>query len=156
MGRSFLRGAGRPDDALGREVLELVELKGDETIVDAGCGTGRVTELLFERLPDGVVLAVDVSEQMVEAAAERFAGDGRVRVERQDLLELDAGEMADVIFSTATFHWILRPRSSLSSTGRKPQAGRTTRRPVWWYGQRRPGTGDRARDHARGALPGSI
>ena len=91
----------------GAKFLDLVELRGDEKVVDAGCGTGRVTELLLDRLPDGTVLAVDVSEEMVSVAAGRFAGDGRVRVERQDLLELDAGELVDVIFSTATFHWIL-------------------------------------------------
>ncbi len=91
----------------GAKFLEFVELRGDEAVVDAGCGTGRVTEFLLERLPGGTVLAVDVSEKMVEAAAERFAGDGRVRVERQDLLELEVGEPVDVVFSTATFHWIL-------------------------------------------------
>lgn len=90
----------------GAEFLEYVDLRGDENVVDAGCGTGRVTELLLERLPEGTVLAVDISEKMVTAAAERFAGDRRVTVERQDLLELDA-RPADVIFSTATFHWIL-------------------------------------------------
>ena len=90
----------------GAKFLEFVELEGNETVVDAGCGTGRVTELLLGRLPEGTVLAVDVSEKMVAAAAERFVGDERVTVERQDLLELDAGP-ADVIFSTATFHWIL-------------------------------------------------
>ena len=91
----------------GAEFLERVELRGDETVVDAGCGTGRVTELLLGRLPEGTVLAVDVSEEMVAAAAGRFAGDGRVRVERQDLLELEAREPVDTVFSTATFHWIL-------------------------------------------------
>lgn len=91
----------------GAKFLEYVELRGDETVVDAGCGTGRVTELLLGRLPGGKVLAVDFSEKMVAVAAERFAGDGRVTVGRQDLLKLEAGEPADVIFSTATFHWIL-------------------------------------------------
>ncbi len=90
----------------GAKFLELVELRGDETVLDAGCGTGRVTELLLERLPEGTVLAVDFSEKMVGAAAERFAEDERVTVGRQDLLELDVGP-AGVIFSTATFHWIL-------------------------------------------------
>ena len=91
----------------GAKFLELVELKGNETVVDAGCGTGRVTELLLDRLPGGTVLAADVSERMVEAATKRFKVDGRVRVERQDLLELEVRESADVVFSTATFHWIL-------------------------------------------------
>lgn len=86
--------------------LERRALRGDEGVIDAGCGTGRVTELLLEHLPRGTVLAVDASEAMVEAARERFAGDARVRVERWDLLELEVEERVDLIFSTATFHWI--------------------------------------------------
>ena len=81
-------------------------LRGDEAALDAGCGTGRVTELLLERLPRGRVVAVDGSGRMVEAARERFVGDGRVRVERRDLLELGFEGEFDLILSTATFHWI--------------------------------------------------
>ena len=86
--------------------LERRGLRGDERAVDAGCGTGRVTELLLRHLSNGKVLAVDASEDMVDAARERFAGDSRVRVERHDLLWLEVGRPVDVIFSTATFHWI--------------------------------------------------
>jgi trans-aconitate 2-methyltransferase len=86
--------------------LERRGLRGDETVIDAGCGTGRVTELLLGHLPGGTVLAVDASEGMVEAARRRFAGDVRVRVERQDILRLEVEEPVDMIFSTATFHWI--------------------------------------------------
>ena len=86
--------------------LERRGLRGDELVVDAGCGTGRVTELLLRHLPDGMVLAVDASEAMVEAARRRFAGEPRVRVERQDILRLEVERPVDVIFSTATFHWI--------------------------------------------------
>ena len=94
-------GAGLLDLALGRWPLA-----GDEAAMDAGCGTGRVTELLLERLPRGTVFAVDASGEMVEAAGRRFAGDGRVRVERHDLLQLDVEERFDLVLSTATFHWI--------------------------------------------------
>ena len=86
--------------------LERQSLRGDEAALDAGCGTGRVTELLLTHIPDGTVLAVDGSKAMVEAASERFAGDPRVRVERQDLLRLEVEKPVDLIFSTATFHWI--------------------------------------------------
>ncbi len=86
--------------------LERRGLRGDEVVIDAGCGTGRVTELLLRRLPRGSVLAVDASQAMVEAARERFGGDPRVRVERGDLLRLEVERPVDVIFSTATFHWI--------------------------------------------------
>jgi trans-aconitate 2-methyltransferase len=81
-------------------------LRGDEAVIDAGCGTGRVTELLLGHLPNGSVLGVDASEAMVEAARQRFAGDPRVRIAHGDILELEVDEPVDVIFSTATFHWI--------------------------------------------------
>jgi trans-aconitate 2-methyltransferase len=87
--------------------LERWGLRGDETAIDVGCGTGRVTELLLRHLPGGTVLAVDASEYMVEAARKRFEGDPRVRVEQRDVLRLEVVEPVDVIFSTATFHWIM-------------------------------------------------
>jgi trans-aconitate 2-methyltransferase len=86
--------------------LERRGLRGDEAAIDAGCGTGRVTELLLRHLPRGSVLAVDSSEVMVEATRRRFLGEPRVRVEWQDILRLEVEEPVDVIFSTATFHWI--------------------------------------------------
>jgi len=95
-----------PQTRWGAGVLGRLELSGDEAAIDAGCGTGRVTELLLEKLPEGSVLAVDMSEAMVEAAGRRFAGKPRVRVERQDLLDLEVEERVDLVFSTATFHWI--------------------------------------------------
>ena len=95
-----------PQTRWGVEVLERLGARGDEAAIDAGCGTGRVTELLLAKLPEGSVLAVDGSRAMVEAARRRFAGEPRVRVERQDLLSLEVDEPVDLIFSTATFHWI--------------------------------------------------
>ncbi len=82
-------------------------LRGDEKVVDVGCGTGRVTEMLLRHLPRGSVVAVDASGAMAEASRRRFAGDPRVRVEHRDVLELEVEEPVDVVFSTATFHWIL-------------------------------------------------
>jgi trans-aconitate 2-methyltransferase len=90
---------------LGR-ALERRSLRGNETAIDAGCGTGKITELLLRHLPDGTVVAVDASAAMVEAARERFVGDGRVRVEQQDLVQLQVQRPVDLVFSTATFHWI--------------------------------------------------
>jgi trans-aconitate 2-methyltransferase len=99
-----------PQTSWGADLLEIFlerrGLRGDEVVIDAGCGTGRVTELLLRYLPNGTVLAVDASENMVEAARRRFAGEARVRVEHQDLLLLELDRPVDVIFSTATFHWI--------------------------------------------------
>ena len=99
-------GLSSPQTRWGAAFLGRLELRGDEDAIDAGCGTGKVTGLLLERLPRGTVLVVDGSRAMVEAAAERFAGEPRVRVEHQDLLELEVEDPVDLVFSTATFHWI--------------------------------------------------
>jgi trans-aconitate 2-methyltransferase len=86
------------------EQLERLDLRGDETVLDAGCGSGRVTELLLARLPQGRVYAVDAAASMVEHTRERLGE--RVTTLRQDLVELALPEPMQVIFSNATFHWI--------------------------------------------------
>lgn len=91
----------------GGHVLERLELTGSETVLDAGCGTGRVTEQLLARLPRGRVIGVDGSAAMIEQAAERFRADQRVSLRVADLLRLDLPQRVDAILSTATFHWIL-------------------------------------------------
>ena len=93
-----------PLEAMGREVLDRLDLRGDERVLDAGCGTGRVTAALLERLPRGRVIAVDGSPAMVEAARERV-GDA-VELKVADLVRLELDEPVDAILSTAAFHWI--------------------------------------------------
>ena len=98
----------------GTVVLERLELAGDETVLDAGCGTGRVTEHLLSRLPRGRIVALDASPAMLDQARTRFSqlADGdKVRFLEADLLELspallDGACPLDAVFSTATFHWV--------------------------------------------------
>lgn len=89
----------------GMEVLERLELAGDETVLDAGAGSGRVTAELIKRLPEGRVIALDGSEQMIEKARENL-GDAVSEYVVMDLAELELPEHVDVVFSTATFHWV--------------------------------------------------
>jgi trans-aconitate 2-methyltransferase len=105
--RAYERVSG-PQLGWGRTVLDRIPLRGDERALDAGCGTGRVTRLLAERLPEGRVIGVDGSQAMVAEARERLADLApRVTVRQGDLLELELDEPVDLIVSTATFHWIL-------------------------------------------------
>jgi trans-aconitate 2-methyltransferase len=91
----------------GANVVERLRLDGNELVLDAGCGTGRVTAMLLERLPEGRVIALDGSKQMLEQASQNLAGQGR----RVEFVEADLGqplplrEKVDAVFSTATFHW---------------------------------------------------
>lgn len=96
-----------PQFAWGRAVVDGLSVRGDEVALDAGCGTGRITRLLADRLPRGRVIAVDASAAMVREAARRLADRPRVTVRRSDLLRLRLESPVDLVFSTATFHWIL-------------------------------------------------
>lgn len=97
-----------PQEEWGLEVLDRLDLRGDETALDAGCGSGRVTRHLLERLPRGRVIGIDAAPSMIEQARENLSRYGdRVELEVGDLLELSFGQAVDVVFSNATFHWIL-------------------------------------------------
>jgi trans-aconitate 2-methyltransferase len=100
-------GLATPHQAWGAAILDRLALRGDETVLDLGCGTGRVTEQLLERLgPDGRAIGIDGSAQMVEEAGRRLGADPRASFARQDLLELSVTPPADAAVSSATFHWI--------------------------------------------------
>jgi trans-aconitate methyltransferase len=97
-----------PQFTWGQKVLERLALRGDETAIDAGCGSGRLTALLVERLPHGRVIAVDRSENMLQAARTylkpRFGERVSFLLSALEALPLD--QVADLIVSTATLHWI--------------------------------------------------
>jgi trans-aconitate 2-methyltransferase len=93
-----------PQVEWARGVLGRLPLRGDETVLDAGCGSGRVTRMLLERLPEGRVIAVDSSPSMVEHAREAL--DDRATVLCSNLTELELEEQVDAVFSNAVFHWI--------------------------------------------------
>ncbi|MEO8437869.1 MAG: methyltransferase domain-containing protein [Chloroflexota bacterium] len=97
-----------PQTRWGTVVLERLHLTGNERVLDAGCGSGRVTELLAARLPEGHVVAVDGSPSMIAAARDRLAAFGdRIEYVVADLgLPLPMAEPVDAILSTATFHWV--------------------------------------------------
>jgi trans-aconitate 2-methyltransferase len=96
------------------EVLDRLDLRGDETVLDAGCGTGRLTAELLRRLPWGRVVALDVSQNMLEVADQLAKPEFCAQV---TLLAADVGHLVseppaqadsfDGIFSTATLPWVI-------------------------------------------------
>lgn len=116
-----------PQVGWGRAVLARLELAGNETVVDAGCGTGRLTAELLERLPAGRVIAIDLSANMLDVAKRelesRFAG--RIFFAQCDLVQGCLALAADIVFSTATFHWVLdHPRLFRELRGMLAPGGR--------------------------------
>jgi trans-aconitate 2-methyltransferase len=98
-----------PQVSWGRKVLARLRLRGDETVMDAGCGTGRLTGELLAALPGGRVVGIDLSQQMLRKAREHLRAhvNGRVSLVACDLLDLPFRCVFDGIVSTAAFHWVL-------------------------------------------------
>jgi trans-aconitate 2-methyltransferase len=97
-----------PQVGWGRKVLSRLELRGDEVVLDAGCGTGRLTADLLASLPLGRVVAIDLSRHMLDSARQHLSAfSARVSLVACDLLDLPFGRVFDGIVSTAAFHWVL-------------------------------------------------
>lgn len=97
--------SSQPQQAWASEVLERLEgIRPDATVLDVGCGTGRITEALLRLVPQGRVLAIDASAEMVARAQQRLGGRASVRC--QDVLDLEVDGAVDVVVSTAALHWV--------------------------------------------------
>ena len=94
--------------AWARELIPRLRLRGDETLLDIGCGDGTVTALLAERLPRGRAVGIDASEGMLSAAGRWLGLPGRTNLEfcRMDAARLEFTAEFDVAFSNAALHWV--------------------------------------------------
>lgn len=104
---SYHRVSG-PQTSWGQRVLGRLDLRGDERAIDAGCGSGRLTGELLDRLPSGRLVAIDRSWNMLQTARAnlRPAFGPRVAFAQVALPAMPFHSWADLVFSTATFHWI--------------------------------------------------
>ena len=110
-----------PQQAWAAEQLDHLELAGDEYVLDAGCGSGKITAELVRRVPRGRVYAVDAAPSMVRHT-QAALGD-KVTALCQDLAELALPEPVDVVFSNATFHWIPDHDALFAALHRNLRAG---------------------------------
>lgn len=99
---------GTPMRRWAQAVIDDLYLSGDETVLDAGCGSGSVTFDLLERLPRGRIYAVDSSPDMISKITQATEERGITNVVpiRADLTDLELPAQVDVVFSNAVLHWI--------------------------------------------------
>lgn len=97
-----------PQTDWGRRVLSRLTVAGDERVIDAGCGTGRLTGELMARIPRGRLVAIDRSWNMLLTARANLRPEfgNRIAFARVELPRMPFRCWADLVFSTATFHWI--------------------------------------------------
>lgn len=97
-----------PHEQWGIRTIAALDLQPTETLLDAGCGTGRDAQLALEQLPNGSLVCVDQSTTMLDQCRSRFGQDSRVRILEGDLdkaLPVEPGSV-DAIMSVAALHWL--------------------------------------------------
>jgi len=115
----------QPQVSWGKKALSRLQLRGDELLLDAGCGTGRLTADLLQSVPRGRVIALDLSQNMLQTCREHLrAGFGnRVSWVAADLQALPFAGAFDGVVSTAAFHWVKDHDLLFSSIGRALKPG---------------------------------
>lgn len=101
---------------LAREALSRLQVRGDERVLDVGCGDGRVTELVVDQLTSGSMIGVDPSEAMVRAARQRFAGRPRTEFAVATAASLPYRNEFDLVTSFNALHWELEWKQALAHT----------------------------------------
>ncbi len=119
-GEQYRKASGHQKE-WGSRLIQELDLRGDEQILDLGCGDGELTAQLARCVPRGGVLGIDASQGMIDAAGKHAAGN--LRVARQDINALDYDDAFDLIFSNATLHWIKDHRQLLPRVRRALRPG---------------------------------
>jgi trans-aconitate 2-methyltransferase len=92
--------------AMAEEVLALLDLKGNERILDVGCGNGKTTAEIAARVPQGAVVGVDASADMIAFAAAHGAFHANLQFAVADARQLPYQHEFDLVVSFNALHWI--------------------------------------------------
>lgn len=94
--------------AWARELLARLALRGEERVLDIGCGDGKVTAELARTLPRGRVVGVDIAPEMIRFARQQFPRRAfpNLEFEVMDARALRFEREFDIVFSNATLHWV--------------------------------------------------
>jgi len=116
---------GTPMRGWSRQVIEDLELKGDEVVLDAGCGSGSVTLDLWEKVKDGKIYALDSSVDMINKLRSTLDERGITNIipMQADLTRFTLNEQVDVVFSNAVFHWIPDDNALFGTLARATKPG---------------------------------
>jgi len=88
----------------GKKIIAELSIKGDESILDLGCGDGVLTKEMADLVPNGRVVGIDASENMISKAKELSRNN--LEFIHRDINDISFNEEFDIVYSNATLHWI--------------------------------------------------
>lgn len=107
----------------GAELIEKLGLKGNEAVLDIGCGDGKLSEMIAERIPDGHVLGIDNSPEMIKYAKETYVKNHNLKFMILDAKKMLFDDTFDIMFSNAALHWVNDHKSLLAGVKRGLKPG---------------------------------
>jgi len=103
------RGEGMEEDHLPitLPVLDLMQIAPDDNVLDVGCGAGWLARLLSERLPEGRVVGIDVSDEMVRRARRNYVAleNTMFAIGAADEIPWDANFFTHGISVESAYYW---------------------------------------------------
>ena len=90
----------------GQQVIKWRQWRGNEIVMDAGCGTGLLTKQLTKQVPRGKVYAVDIDTNMIKQAKNNLKSFGNVKIIQSNFTDVMLTKKMDVVFSNSALHWV--------------------------------------------------
>ncbi len=103
-----------PQVAAGRELIHLARIREDDSILDLGCGTGKLTIELARQAARGSVVGLDPSTEMLDKAREVSSGMGNVRLVQAPAQAMNFADEFDLVFSNSALHWVTEQEQAIS------------------------------------------
>ncbi len=100
---------------VAQELLDTIELKGDETILDVGCGDGRISAKLSKQVPKGQVVGVDPSKAMIELATASFKAFPNLSFQYASVEEVKLEQQVDLVLIMNALHWVRNPKKAFQN-----------------------------------------
>ncbi len=100
---------------LGRKIIDDLEFKGAEKVLDVGCGTGRISHYCAQRLATGSVLGIDSSQDMINFAQTEYLDSKNLSFVSTDVTKMDHENEFDIIYSLFCLHWVKEQKQAIQN-----------------------------------------